>query len=620
MSKKRIAFLSLLGATYAATAHVALASPGVATLDLQPVVTQMAAAMHVVQHLPPGFIANGQTLSLAFSTMAPAYRRTADTINGLTAEDQLGPLPLIGPTREGGEDVWRADRAIRGGVTLRYLVPAAPHDVPHSGPITYLQNTAGGLSGSFVSFLLVPRSETPLDIAVRWHLSPGERAISNVQSGDFRQRTTFAKLGETLFIAGPLVYAPNSLSNHSLIVAALGRPQAEVNNARHWFGRAFSAMRAAFHAVKVVGYRIMVFSHDRQAFDSGASKAGGFLYFSPANARLDDTKNHPIIAHEMVHSLAARYHADTDAAGDWYNEGLADYAAIIVPHAAGLYTPREYLDLVNEEAAFYYLNSRRQTPNDQISAVKWSANGAWSLGYTRGALYFANLDAGLRGHGSRTTVLDLIHRMNVLAAAHPIGPDDWERLLGRYAGPWAVSEWRAMLAGQLLQPVPGAFGKCLVARVIVTGHYELGINQSNLGEGDDIEQVVPGSNAFNAGLRDGDILREAFNKNGSDNNYDRQLTLKVVRDGKILDITYLPRAGTEQAYRWFAQSGNPDHPCIKRATSHEHINASTVPTTAANHRLLRRRRHPGCIQPRLGQGTYHRPENGHYPSKEGLAR
>ncbi|MGW8338986.1 hypothetical protein ACWGY7_03090 [Xanthomonas axonopodis pv. khayae] len=484
-----------------------------------------------------------------------------DTVQALTAEDELGPLPLVGPAREDTNDLWRAGRATQGDIWIRYVVPAAPHDVPHSGPITYLQNSGGGLSGAFESFLLAPRLGAPIDIAVRWRLPPGQQAVSNWQSGDFERRTTFSELAGTLFVVGPLVHAPEQLSDRALVVAGLGRQQEEVALARQWFAKAFPVMRSAFHGASRAGYRIMFFSHDRQSFDSGTSGVGGFLYFLPASARLDDQKSHPIIAHEMVHSLAAVYLPDTDGPGDWYNEGIADYAALVLPNAAGLYTPREYLDLVNAEAAFYYLNPLRHTPNADIAKSKWSKDNAWSLGYTRGALYFANLDARLRAHGAKLTVIDLVRKMNAVGSDHSLGLKDWEHVLQHSAGPWALAEWHAMLAGQLLQPVPGAFGACLVARPIVAGHYALGFSTNNMDKGDRVAKVVPGSNAFNAGLRDGDMLREAFLEQGLNERYDSQTTVRVMRDGKAMDFTYAPREGQELAYRWFPRSGNVDHPC-----------------------------------------------------------
>ncbi|MDR7259907.1 hypothetical protein J2X47_004115 [Sphingomonas sp. BE270] len=487
-----------------------------------------------------------------------------DTVQALTAQDDQGALPLTGPTRAGEEDLWRSTRAVRGDVTIRYRVPAASKDAPHFGPITYLQDSGAGLSGAFESFLLRPISDAPVDVALRWHLAPGEQAVTSVGIGDLRQKARLSDLGGAMFVAGPLVHTPSKLSAGTLTVAALGVSQAEVDGASPWLARAFTVMRSAFHGDPTEGYRIMVFSHDRHGFHSGTSRAGGFLFFLPKGQPFEDQENHAIIAHEMVHSMVRPYGTGPDGTDDWYNEGIADYAAITVPNAAGLYSPRAYLGLVNQEAAFYYLNPARVTPNARIPDVKWSGR-AWSLGYTRGALYFANLDAGLRARGLKARVLTLIDRMNATARRGPVDAPAWEALLQREAGPWAVAQWLDMLAGKHVEPASGAFGPCYVARPIHAGHYTLGIGVKDLRAGTSIDRVDPSSYAYKAGLRSGDVLREPIKD--MDKSFDQNVIIRVTRDGKPIDFTFSPRAGTELAYRWFARSGNPDRPCGLRRRS-----------------------------------------------------
>lgn len=514
--------------------------------------------MRVVERLPADFPKLGEPLTLAFDTLAPVYERTSDRVEGLTVEDELGRVPMAGPVREGSDDLWRASRPTQGPVTIRYSVPAASNAVPHSGPITYLQATAGGLSGAFSSFLLAPRSTGRTNIGVRWQMPAGQRAITTASVDDFDRTTTFSQLANTLFVAGPLVRSPENPSDGMLVIAGLAQPKSEVERAALWFRPALAAMGEAFGAGKDNGYRVMFFSHDRQGFSSGTSKKGGFLFFLPANQRLSSPKQRSIIAHEMVHSFVNFYGGDT---GDWYNEGIADYAALIVPQAAGLVTPQEYLRLVNEEAAFYYLNRFRDTPNDKIADIPPGGIGAWSVPYTRGAMYFANLDAKLRARHSKVRVLDLIKTMNPLGKQGPIAEAEWPKLLMMHAGAWAVSDWRNMLAGKLIHPVPGAFGECLVSRPITAGQLDLGASRTTFRKGSQIGHVDPASNAFRAGLRSGDVFRETFEPNDAGLSFDERVTFKVARQGKPIDITFAPRSGRAIAYKWLPRSGNAARPC-----------------------------------------------------------
>jgi hypothetical protein len=87
----------------------------------------------------------------------------------------------------------------------------------------------------------------------------------------------------------------------------------------------------------------------------------------------------------------------------------------------------------------------------------------------------------------------------------------------------------------------------------------------DLRAGTSIDRVDPSSYAYKAGLRSGDVLREPIKD--MDKSFDQNVIIRVTRDGKPIDFTFSPRAGTELAYRWFARSGNPDRPCGLRRRS-----------------------------------------------------
>jgi len=551
--------LMSVGMNLATTARAAILPERAVEFELQPIVTSNKAEMRVVERLPASALAADHSLELTFATMAPSYKRTADQVVDLAVTDDLGLVPLSEPTVDGEDQVWQAKRQISGDVTLRYRVPAAPIDIPHSGPITYLQTSGGGLSGIFASFLLAPKSSTTHNIKVHWQLLPGQRAMTNRQFGDLALTATFSALAETLFVVGPLTLDPAEPSEHGLSIATLAVPPMEVRRSRPWFAKAFKAMRSTFSREAIDTYHIMVFSHDRQAFHSGTSFAGGFLFFVPSKLPLDAPENRQIIAHEMVHSLASPYNTKSP---DWYNEGIADYSSIVVPEKAGLYSFNEYLDHINAEAAGYYLNKLRNTPNAKIPEVKWTSPGAWSLGYTRGALYFANLDAGLRRRGSTSTVFQLIVKMNELIDKGASTEDAWVNVLNQSGAGWAVEQWNQMIQGALLKPEPGSFGDCVVARAFVSGHYDLGFSHTSLRKGGVIGRMDESSHAFKAGLREGDVLRETFDENEADTSFDSDAILKVTRGNVNLDVKFSPRTGNEISYRWFPKSGQPDHPCL----------------------------------------------------------
>ncbi|WP_285404939.1 hypothetical protein [Luteibacter sp. ME-Dv--P-043b] len=528
-------------------------------IDLTPVVSKEISEMRITVHLSKDVVRANQRLALIFDTLGPSYERTTDEVRDLEVTDELGAVPMDAPTLDGTNKVWKTARNVKGSVTYRYRVPAASTAITHLGPMTYLQSTGGGLSGLFSSFLLAPASPVVQDITVRWHMSDGDQAVTNFSARDFEKKMSFDDLSHTLFVAGPLIHDPAKLAGSGLVIAGLAVGEADMRQARPWLEAAFTAMKTSFDVAVKDGYRIMVFSNDRQVSHSGVSYQGGFLFFVPAGAKLSDKANRRIIAHEIVHSMVTSYGEDSE---DWYNEGIADYAAIIVPKQAGLYTPREYLDLINDESGFYYLNKMRQTPTSKFPEVKWAHAGAWTLGYSRGALYFANLDAELRNRKIGVTVFDLVQKMNDASHRGAVTNDTWKALLVQYAGSWAVDDWQSMLAGELIRPATNSYGECYIARPVVVGHYHLGFAHIVFSKGAIIKNVETDSNAFKAGLRDGDVLQESFNEIEAAKSLAHPVTLQVLRGQKRLVISFSPHEGSEIGYQWFPKSGDVDRACL----------------------------------------------------------
>ena len=81
----------------------------------------------------------------------------------------------------------------------------------------------------------------------------------------------------------------------------------------------------------------------------------------------------------------------------------------------------------------------------------------------------------------------------------------WLDVLTTRAGSWAVSDWNAMMAGEVIFPAKGAFGTCLQSRKADVRIFDLGFaSPVRLIAGSTIGGLVQGSPAEKAGLRNGD--------------------------------------------------------------------------------------------------------------------
>ncbi|MDO7884713.1 hypothetical protein [Hymenobacter cheonanensis] len=504
--------------------------------------------------------AQPRPLDLRFDMLAPFLVRNSDQVTQLVVTDARGPVAMARPTVKAanGQRIqhWRASRLVVGTVRVAYRVPVASAIAPKRGPHLDLQAAGGGVAGAGQGFLLLPALPAAFTLRLAWQLVAGATAASSYGAGNLTARTTADELATAQFLAGPLYHYPAHPSGRGFSVYGLGKTAAELDAPMAAAERVYELERRAFGGSATQSFRFFFRSYPGSPFSSGVASPGVFMLYLPPSVSVADVQERATIAHEMVHAWGLSLKA-APMVDDWYTEGIADYLALTLPYAAGLYTPAEYLALINTDASFYYTNARRLTPDRDVPAGMWAGRNAWTLSYARGMLYFANLDAKLRQAGSPHTVLSLANELlHMQRAGHAPTAHDWLALLRRAAGAWAVADWQAMVAGQLLRPAPGAFGPGVASRPVPTGFFDLGFAEPvALQAGKRIKGLVAGSPAALAGLHEGDELTAAVNLIPIYGSFSQPITLHVRRGADTLAITYQPRTGQAEAWEWVAAPG-----------------------------------------------------------------
>ena len=93
--------------------------------------------------------------------------------------------------------------------------------------------------------------------------------------------------------------------------------------------------------------------------------------------------------------------------------------------------------------------------------------------------------------------------------------------------------------------------------------YELGFEPKVLTEPQRvIRGLLPGSAAERAGIRNGDEITQPVPQDAIQGDQDGVLTLKLLREGKPLEISYIPRGETVEAYQWIRVGNVPDTACV----------------------------------------------------------
>jgi predicted metalloprotease with PDZ domain len=181
-------------------------------------------------------------------------------------------------------------------------------------------------------------------------------------------------------------------------------------------------------------------------------------------------------------------------------------------------------------------------------------------------MYFAVVDSEVReASGGKKSVDDLL--LSMLArrrAGKPMDQAAWVETVTEAIGPRGKTELEAMLAGALQLPPSDEFGPCFRRTTKLLRRYELGFDAKVLVEPKRIvRDLVAGSAAEQAGLKNGDEILKPVPQDGIQGNQTATLTLEIRRDGRDFPITYLPRGETVDAYQWERVLGVPDKACAR---------------------------------------------------------
>jgi predicted metalloprotease with PDZ domain len=149
---------------------------------------------------------------------------------------------------------------------------------------------------------------------------------------------------------------------------------------------------------------------------TGTGRTDAFSIASTSAFSLKDAKR--FLAHEYLHSwlpiMLGRMPVE-EARDNWFSEGFTDYLAAKLLVRAGLWTPEEYAADKNETLLRYGTSPAQTVSDSEIAQRFWTDPFVQQVGYDRGHLLAARLDAEIaartEGKESLESVLRAQRRM-----------------------------------------------------------------------------------------------------------------------------------------------------------------------------------------------------------------
>jgi hypothetical protein len=565
--KKLFATALFSGAALAVGAVAAVPDP-VATIVVtgHPMTEQTGGPVDVSVSIPDLDIPAGQSI-FKIGLQVPGMAH-AQTVTNVRITDDEGVVPLVaGKGSDAAEDWgvgeggdWRSSRRVHGVVTATYRLPLENIEILSGAPPIMMRIDGDGFSGQGSGLVALPPGVTrPYRIKLHWDLKDmgaGAEGVSSYGDGDLSLPAgPLTRIDDSVFMAGHVQrYSPRPGAAFSAVW--LGQPTFDPIVAMTWTAKMHAWMSRHFRDEAEPPYRVFLRYNPMNA-GGGAALTHSFIFTYKPGVTAESIKS--ILGHEMTHTWTADRNM-----GKWYDEGDAVYYQALLPWRAGLISTDAYLKDVNETASRYYTNPFNTVPDDQILDRFWGETFVRVLPYDRGALYFAVLNGKIRraSHGKRS-IDDLVQTLvDRRKRGLETSPAVWLDLLKQEIGGEAEKVHAAMLAGGLMLPEDDDYGPCFHRVVRKIRRFDLGFdNSSVLGADKIIKGLKPGSEAEQAGVREGDHFTYGASLDATQGDVNQTLTLKVVRDGKIVPITYLPRGEAVDAYQWERVPGVPETAC-----------------------------------------------------------
>ena len=500
--------------------------------------------------------------------------------SALTVTDAGGPVPL-NETTEPKDPAnnryfrrWTAMRPVKGDLTVMY--DGTPRRLPAGqwpgGPVMDMRAEDGGMNGRGGYFLVLPDDTVRHRIRVRWDLSgmpAGARGVWTHGEGDATKVLTPEKLAGSIFMAGPVKSYP-AKADPTFNIYWLTQPSwnvAEVapviEKLYRYYGRLFEDTT---HSMRVFMRR-----GGGRGGNGGSGAGGSFLMYSPSADQNPPPMNVPglvaFLAHEVFHQFPEMFDDfDVGEPTYWWSEGMATYYSNLLAYRLGVKTLDQFLENWSGFLANYYADPNRLLSYKDITSGMFGGRIGLNLMYGKGHAFMMLLNARIREKSRGTRSLDDL--AFPLIRAHRRGESytraDFLAALDRELGPDGRALYEEFRAGGKLLDMPdNLIGPCFRRVAVTYRPFQLGFDAGPATSGDRrvIRNLVDESAAARAGVREGDEVVSTIELVALRADTSATLTLQLRRGEQPVTVTYTPRGGPLDGYRWVREPSVPESAC-----------------------------------------------------------
>lgn len=258
---------------------------------------------------------------------------------------------------------------------------------------------------------------------------------------------------------------------------------------------------------------------------------GGTRLYDSFAAYLPKGMNHTdyyiLFAHEHLHNWIGGKISNNErgSLGYWWSEGFTDYyARVLALHSGGI-SLEEFIDECNQILRNYYLSPVINQPNSKIKNSFWKNENVQKLPYARGFVFAVYLNSLIKLYDDTKSVDNIILDLFKIAKQQPFSVKSFKEIAKNYTFQGIEQEISRFIdQGKTINLTTNT--PILPLETIKMGQYERCFNRDKILKNKIIHNINPNSNAYKAGLRNGDKVVEFSFPKGSDP--DQIATIKTI--------------------------------------------------------------------------------------------
>jgi predicted metalloprotease with PDZ domain len=354
------------------------------------------------------------------------------------------------------------------------------------------------------------------------------------------------KVNDALFAGGDFRVHQVSSDGQNLVIAIRGKWSFTDTEAIQRIEKILSAEKFFWHDNDFSYYLVTMAPYDTTggSTDGSAFTNAFWIFLSRGQDFSYDIQN--TLAHETFHSWNPHKMGPTlppEGSVQWFSEGFTAYYSDLMLAHAGLLSLPEYVAILNRLIAKYEFSPVKNLSNSEVVKRYHESQAINDLSYVRGPVIALWLDGKIREQSKGSFSLDnVMYDMVQDTSRDPRRPLTTQRVL-QTAGKYLSQDDRRRLTKYadlgITIPIPEfPFGRCVRKSVDQVGPFELGFDRDVLRTKSQIANVNPHSEAYKAGVRDG---QQVLGVSIYYDDLNKPVHLRVSTPEGIKTIEYLPQ-------------------------------------------------------------------------------